>query len=177
MAGEAFAALIGGEVGLNLFSGITEYNYAQEEQQIANKQLDQESVQVQLQDTQQAIARDNKLSQIMAHQTVMMGVAYVAPSSGTARALFDKDIFNYDQDNETAKMNLAAKQLTIAYQREAIKRSTEAKEMGIELGTVTNIAKTALAYEGGRLPTGAEASNALGGTTSTANNPFDINSN
>lgn len=179
MAG-ATLIMAGVEVGASVFSYAEQTSLADQKADLQEKQVEQQQVQLELQTTQQSIARENKLSQVMARQTVMFGAENIAPGSGSVRAIYSQDIGNFDQDENASNLNLAAKQLTLDYQREAIEKQRDATDFGAAIGLAKNIFPII-----GGLKTSADLSGALkasGGTQSgdlssgeTGQSAFDIN--
>lgn len=109
-----------------------------EAEDLQQRQIRQQSVQLRLQQNQEMIERQRKLEQVLAAEQVSLATRNIAPTSGSVRAVSLGNFRNFYEDEHASQLNYAAKQLALARQSKLVTTMRNAQIFG----TVTNLAAT-----------------------------------
>lgn len=103
---------------------------------LQQKQIREQSVQLRLQQNQETIERQRKLEQVLAAEQVSLATRNIAPTSGSVRAISLRNFHEFYEDEHASQLNYAARQLALVRQSKIV---TTARNAQI-FNTITNLA-------------------------------------
>lgn len=150
----AEAALLGASIGLGAYSAEQQTALAEQESNLEQESIRNQQVNLRLQATQQAIAQQKKLQQVIATTTVDMGVRGIAPDSGSVRAIFNHDYGQYAEDRDASLLNIQEKELGLSFESANVDLSRRSEIQSAWVNFGRSALQSGMLYEAGNLPTG-----------------------